>query len=174
MINTKKIDIVKQLAEKFSNAKSIILADYGGFSVQEMNELRGKFRESEIEFRIIKNTLSKIALKKAKIEGLEKYLVGQTSVTFSYNKPILPARILKKFNINGKTLKIKAGYVEGEVFGFNEIMQLADLPSRGELIASLTRYIASPLVNFVRVLKNPIIGLLNQLNMIAESKKEKE
>ncbi len=174
MINIKKRNIVKQLAEKFSNAKSVILADYGGFSVQEMNELRGKFRESEIEFRIIKNTLSKIALKKAKIEGLEKYLVGQTSAAFSYAEPILPARILKKFNINGKTLKIKAGYVEGEVFGFDEIIQLADLPPREELIANLTRYIANPLINFVRVLKNPIVGLLNQLNMIAESKKVKK
>lgn len=172
MVTSKKKEITKQLFKKFSKAKSVVFADYSGFSVKEINELRAKFRESDIEFRIIKNTLAKIALDKAKIKGLEEYLVGPTSAAFSYSEPIMAAKILKSFNINGKNLTIKAGYIEGEIYGHDEMMYLASLPSREELIKSLIRYLSYPLYKFVYMLRDPLVNLMNILSNIKNKKIE--
>jgi large subunit ribosomal protein L10 len=171
LVTSEKKKITKQLFKKFSKAKSVVFADYSGFSVKEMNELRAKFRESDIEFRIIKNTLAKIALDKAKIRGLEEYLVGPTSAAFSYSEPIMAAKILKSFNINGKNLTIKAGYVEGEIYGHDEMVYLASLPSREELITSFIRYLSYPLYRFVHVLRDPLVNLINILGNIKKSEK---
>jgi len=163
LVTSKKKEITRQLFERFSKAKSVVFADYSGFSVKEMNELRAKFRESDIEFRIIKNTLAKIALDKAKIRGLEEYLVGPTSAAFSYSESIMAAKILKSFNINGKNLTIKAGYVEGEIYGHDEMVYLTSLPSREELIASFIRYLSYPLYRFVHVLRDPLVNILSNI-----------
>lgn len=170
MVTTKKSNIVKELSKKFSEVKGVVFADHSGFSVQEMAELRNRFRESGIEFKVIKNTLSKIALKKVDIEGLDEYLIGPTSAAFSYSEPILAAKILKSFNIDGKALTIKAGYIEGEIFGQDEMIFLAELPSRTELITNLIMNLSNPINKFVRVLKSPLVNFINQVRVIKESK----
>lgn len=139
---------VQEIKEKINKAQAIILADYRGLTVEEDTELRRKFREAGVEYRVLKNTLTSIAAKEAGIEGLDQYLSGPTSFAFGYEDPTAPARILNDFAKDHKKLELKGGFVQGKIFDLNMVKELATIPPREVLIAKLLGSIKSPLSNF--------------------------
>jgi large subunit ribosomal protein L10 len=139
---------VQEIKEKISKAQAVILADYRGLTVEEDTELRRKFREAGVEYRVLKNTLTSIAAKEAGVEGLDSYLSGPTSFAFGYNDPTAPARILNDFAKDHKKLELKGGLVQGQVFNLDKVKELATIPPKEVLIAKLLGSFKAPLSNF--------------------------
>lgn len=168
----KKKEIVKELSEKIANAKSIIFADYRGLTVEQDTQMRKAFREAGVQYKVVKNTLVKFALKENGFDGLDEFFNSPTSMALSETDPVAPAKIVSEFSKKFNTLEIKTGIVEGKVVDINEIKAIADLPSREELIAKVLGGFNAPIAGLVNVLVGNIRGLVIALNAIAEKKAE--
>lgn len=168
-----KEETVEALEEKFKRAQSVVLADFQGLSVADMNLLRSMARETGVEFRVVKNSLVLLATRRAGIEGLEAFLVGPTGVAFGYEDPVTPAKVISRFGRETrKELAFKGGYLEGRVLGAEEVKSLAALPTRTELLGQLAGTVQGPIAAFHRVLAGNLRGLVVALNRIAEQKTE--
>lgn len=136
-IIAKKQEEVSKLAEKIKNAKVVILTDYRGITVQDVTELRANFRKSNSEYAVIKNNIIRRALAECKIEGLDDVLVGPTAILMDNNDYLAPAKTLYNYIKKNDFYKIKGAILEGKVISVEEIIELAKLPSREELLSKL-------------------------------------
>ena len=107
MPNTKNINQVEQLTDKLARAKAVYFTEYHGLNVEDITELRREFSKKDIEFKVAKNTLIKLAAKNNKLDGLSPYLIGSTAIAISYDDPTGPARILKQFKTESNTAVIQ-------------------------------------------------------------------
>lgn len=148
-----KQPIVDAISEEVKDAASIVLVDYRGLTVSEDTELRKQLREAGVTYRVYKNSMMKRAFAGTEFEGLEEYLAGPSAVAISKDDATAPARILAKFAKDAKALELKAGVVEGKVYGETELQAIAAVPSRDELLAKLLGSLQSPITNLARVLK---------------------
>lgn len=171
MPTPQKEAIVQEMSEKFTNASSFFLADFTGVDVNTINELRRKFYESNVEYRVVKNTLAKLSLKNAGIEGFDEMLKGVNSYAISYDDPTLPIKIVKKFKkeLDGK-FEIKAAYFDGEIVSEN-VDALSELPSKEELLAKFMSMIQSPMTKLAATLNAPMSGMVGVLKSLEETKK---
>lgn len=167
-IREKKELTVKSIKEKFDNAKGVILTDYRGLSVKEISELRTELRKSGIEYKIYKNTLTKIAIEKNNYEGIDDYLEGPSAFAFDFESEIGAAKALSDYAKKQKKLVIKAGIIEGKVIDPNAIKEYASLPSREELLAKILGTFNAPVQQIVTVLAAPLQGFMNVLKAKAE------
>ena len=152
-IIAKKAEIVKNIADMFTNSVSNVVVDYRGLTVAEVTELRKELREAGVEMRVIKNTYLKRAVKEANIEGMDDIFAGPTAVAFSNDDVTAPARILVKFAEDHEALKVKGGMVEGKVSSLDEINSLAKLPNREGLLSMLVSVLQAPIRNFAYAVK---------------------
>ncbi len=166
MKRAEKESQVELIQKKFSQAKAVVLTDYRGLTVEEMTELRKKLREAEVEFRVVKNTLARLAARKANIEGLEPYLEGPTAIAFGEKDPVAPAKILHSFARDHKNLELKMGIVENRILDRQELAALATLPSREVLLAQLAGVVQAPLRNLGMVLSAPLRNMVYALEGI--------
>ena len=171
-VTTEKQTIVSELKEKLSSTKGAVLTNYRGLNVAQDTKLRRKLREAGVEYRVIKNTMTRIAAKEAGIEGLDKYLEGPTAIAMSAADPVAPAKILSDFIRENKlqALEIKAGLVEGKVIDVAGVKALASLPPREVLIAQLLGTLQAPITGFVRVLNGVPSNLVYALEAIRKQK----
>lgn len=139
---------IQEIKEKIEKSQAVIFADYRGLTVEEDTELRRKFREAKVEYKVLKNTLAEIAAKEAGYTGVDKFLAGPTSFAFGYEDPTAPARIINDFAKASKKLDFKGGIVQGQVFDADRVKELAAIPPKEVLIAKLLGSIKSPLSNF--------------------------
>jgi len=150
----KKKEVVKEIQEKFANAKSVVLSDYRGLNVAETTELREKFREAGVEYKVYKNNLVKLAVKGTDFEGITADLTGPNAIAFGYEDPVVPAKVIKDFAKEHENLSLKTGIIEGEYFGSEKMLKIAEIPSKDELIVRFLSSIKSPVNNFVYLLNN--------------------
>ena len=173
MPTPKKVEEVEYLSERIREAKGIYLTDFTGLTVEEMNDLRSRLRKENVLYRVVKNTLTKIALSQAGYEGqLDQYLEGPTGLAFGFDDPIVPARILRDFAKESQKLRFKASVVEGKVFDAEQTEKLADLPSRDELVARLLGQLNAPIAGLVWTLNGVITKLVYALQAIKEQKEK--
>ncbi len=139
MANAKIIEqkkaVVKEIKDKFDNAKSVVLFDARGLNVSEVNELRRKLRESGSDYKVYKNTLTKRAVDETDYD-LANYLAGPTAISFSSDE-LAPVKIISEFAKNHEALELKAGIVEGKVANIEELKEYAKIPSREGLLTML-------------------------------------
>ena len=135
-LNLKKEEVSK-LAEKMKNAKLILLTDYRGINVEEVTNLRTDLRNAKAEYSVIKNNITRRALKEIGIEGLDEQLEGPTAVIMTDEDYLEPTKAIYNFTKDHDFYKIKAGVVEGKVMSAEEIVTLAKLPSREQLLSML-------------------------------------
>ena len=133
----KKQAQVDELAKVLKDAKVVLLTDYRGINVEDVTELRAELRKTNAEYTVIKNNITKRALAEAGIEGLEDKLVGPTAVIMSNEDYLEPSKVIYNFTKDHDFYKIKGGVIEGKVMTAEEIITLAKLPSRQELLAKL-------------------------------------
>ncbi len=152
-ILSQKQEQVAQLAEKMKSAASGILVDYRGLTVSEDTELRNKLREAGVEYKVVKNTLTRFAANQIGFEGLDEILNGPTSMALSFEDPVAPAKILSDFAKTNTNLEIKSGFLDGKVLSLDEIKTLAATPSRDTLIAKIMGSLNSPVSSLVRALQ---------------------
>lgn len=142
--------VVSEIVEKLNNSSSAVVVDYKGLTVAEVTELRKVMREAGVDYKVYKNTLVRRAAQEVGIEQFnDELLVGTNAIAFGYDDPVAPARILKKFIETHPKMQLKMGVVEGEFYDEAKIMELANIPSREELIAKLLGSLKAPVSNFV-------------------------
>lgn len=166
----KKEQIVEEIKQKFENSSSAILIDYRGLTVEEVTDLRKQFRESGVDYKVYKNTLTELAVKSLGMDELVPFLKGPTAIAFGVEDPVAPAKIINDGIKKLKKMELKVGVVEGRVIDVEEIKALADLPSREELIAKMLGSMNAPVTNLVGVLSGTIRSLLYGLNAVIEKK----
>ena len=135
-LNQKKEEVSK-LAEKMKEAKLILLTDYRGINVEDVTSLRTELRNINAEYKVIKNNITKRALAECGITGLDEVLEGPTAVIMTNEDYLEPTKAIYKFSKDNDFYKIKGGVVEGKVLTAEEIITLAKLPSRQELLSML-------------------------------------
>jgi large subunit ribosomal protein L10 len=149
---SEKIEAVKKLF-KASNAG--VLTDFRGLKVSQITELRRRFVQQKISYRVLKNTLVKIAVKGTPLEDLSKMLEGPTGIAFSLNDPVTPARIVREFAKDNEALKIKGGFIDDEVLSQQQIVEVSKLPGLQELRAQFLSALNAPM--------QQLLGVLNEL-----------
>jgi large subunit ribosomal protein L10 len=160
-----KAEQVELLTEKLKKAKVVVLTDYRGLTVSQLQELRGKLRTGDVEYRVVKNTLTRRAAEAAGVPALQSELEGPVAIAFGYDDLSTPAKLLNDFvRTTRLKLDIKGGLVEGRVFSPEQVKQLADLPSREALIAQLLGTLQSPVGQLVGIMQTPLQQLLGVLN----------
>lgn len=132
-----KEELVKGLAEKLKSAKVIILTDYRGISVDAVTKLRNDLRNANAEYRVIKNNIIKRALDMNGESGLDELLTGPTAILMGEEDYLEPSKVMYKFSKENDFYKIKGGIIDGKVVTAEEIITLAKLPSKQELVAKL-------------------------------------
>lgn len=167
-----KKQIVELLADKIKGSKAFVLADYRGLTVDEDTQMRQKLRDEGLEYKVYKNTITKIAADKNGIEGLDAFLNGPTAIAFSETDPVLPAKVLSEFAKKHKNFEMKAGVVEGALLDKEAIKSIANLPSKDELLAKALGSLNAPITGFVNVLNGNIRGLAVALNAIKDQKEQ--
>ena len=136
ILNQKKEEVAK-LAEKIKEAKVVLLTDYRGINVSDVTGLRAKLRNAEVEYKVIKNNITRRALEECKIEGLQDVLVGPTAVIIGNNDYLEACKAVYEYAKDNDFYKIKGGIIDGKVVSTEEIITLAKLPSKETLIGML-------------------------------------
>lgn len=142
-----KVVLVDEITQKLRDSKSTIVTDYRGLNVGEVTELRKRLRDAGIEYRVLKNTMTRRATAEVGMSDLDSYLTGPTAIAFSFDDVVAPAKILNDFAKEHKALEIKAGIVEGRVISQDEVLELATLPSRDGLLSMLLSVLQAPMRN---------------------------
>jgi len=165
-----KKEIVEELSGRIKAAKSMILADYRGLTVEQDTELRSALRKAGVDYKVVKNSLTRFAAKENGLDGLSSYLNSPTAMAISTTDPVAPARVLSEYARKYDKLQLKVGVIEGRIIDINGIKSLAELPSREVLIARVLCGFNTPLSGFVNVLNANLKGLVVALNAISEQK----
>ena len=148
-----KKPIVDEISELLKDAKSAVLVDYRGLTVEQDTNLRKQLREAGVTYKVYKNTMINFAVKGTEFEELSKHLEGPTAIAVSDTDATAPARVLYNFSKGAEALELKAGVVEGTYYDSEGIKVIATIPSRDELISKFLGSIQSPITNFARVIK---------------------
>lgn len=168
----KKKQIVSELAESLKTAHTGVIVDYKGITVEDDTKLRGQLRESGSQYKVVKNTLLRLALKEAGIAGLDDVLQGTTALAVNKEDYVAPAKVLAGFAEKNEKFRIKAGFIDGKSAGPDEIKRLASLPPKEVLVAQALSGLNAPITGLVTVLNGTIRGLVVALGAIAEKQQE--
>ena len=175
-VNSEKQATVAALKEQLSEAKGVVFTTYSGLTVAQDMELRRALREAGVSYKVVKNTLTRIAANEIGLEGLGDYLDGTTAMATSTTDAVAPAKVICDFIKKNKlddagVLSVKAGVVDGKVISVDDVKALANLPSREVLIAKLLGSMQAPISNTVGVMQ----GIIRQAVYVFEAvRKQKE
>ncbi len=152
-----KTTAIAEIKGRFDRATSAVFVDFQGMKVADVTKLRDEFRKAGAEYRVVKNTMVKQAIKDtAWGKSLDKTLVGMTGVAWSYEDPAAAAKVVKSFRKDNDKLKIKAGLIDGQFLDAAAVeSQLATMPGKQELRAMLLATLQAPLQQFVALLNAP-------------------
>lgn len=165
-----KEGLVGEIKERFNGSEAVLLIDYRGLSVKEMQELRRSVREAGGDIKVYKNSLTEIAIRELALPNMDEHLQGPTAFVFVEADPVAPAKALSVFAKAHQALELKGGLVQNRVIDTDGLKALATLPSREELIAKLLGTIQNPLTGTVRVLAGPARAFATVLDAIAKQK----
>jgi len=168
MNREEKSATIQEIAAQIEASEAIFAVDYRGISVTQAAELRGKLRETDSSFRVVKNRLTKLAAEQVGEARLEGLLQGPTALTFVKGDTAAAAKAITTFNKEHKVLTYKGGFMDGTSLDEDAFKSIALLPSREVLIGQFAGVVASPLTGLVRGLGALIGGLALQLGQIAE------
>ncbi len=149
----RKSNEVKELAEKINGAKGIVVVDYRGITVEDVTNLRNDLRKENVEYRVAKNTLIKLAIKGTEYEGLAEYLEGPTAIAISHEDCTAPARIMSKTASDVEAFSFKGAWVEGNVYDAKGTEEIAKIPSKEVLIAKVLGGFNAPITSLAYVIK---------------------
>ncbi|HGD6642504.1 50S ribosomal protein L10 [Streptococcus agalactiae] len=152
-IIAKKAEQVELIAEKMKAAASIVVVDSRGLTVEQDTNLRRSLRESDVEFKVVKNSILTRAAEKAGLEDLKELFVGPSAVAFSNEDVIAPAKVISDFAKDAEALEIKGGSVDGKFTSVEEINALAKLPNKEGMLSMLLSVLQAPVRNVAYAVK---------------------
>ena len=175
-VSPAKAAVVEEMKEKLQSAQGAVFVGFSGLTVADVTKLRRKFREGGVEYKVIKNTLTRIAADELGYNALDAIFEGPTALAYSTEDAVAPAKILKEFIKETKTeaLTVKAGLADGQVIDVAAVDALASLPSREELLAKLVGSMQAPISGLVNVLQGNIRNMVYVLDAVRAKKAEQE
>ena len=169
MNKQEKKDAIDELHEKFSRAKSAVITGYSGINVEQITTLRTMLRKSQVEYRVVKNTLARKAAEGTSLEPLKDYFVGPVGIALSFDDVVAPAKVLFEFNKIQAKLEIKVGVLDGKLLKLADVKALASLPSLNALRGKIAGLLQAPASKIARVLVAPA----GQLARVMKAKADK-
>lgn len=161
---------VSEIKDKLTASVGVIMADYRGLSVKEMQLLRSKIRAAGGEMKIYKNTLTEIAVRELAMPNMDEFLQGPTAFVFASEDPVGPAKALIDFKKGHDALEVKGGFVQNAVVDAAAVKMIAALPSREELIAKIMGTMLNPVRGFMSMANAPAGALARTLRAVADQK----
>ena len=150
---SEKQALVAALTERIQNASSGVFVDYKGINVAQDTELRTELRKNEVEYSVVKNTLTRFALDNCGLQEMNGILNGTTSLATSTGDPIAPFRVINDYSKKLKDIfTIKAAFIEGKVLSEAEIAQISELPSKDALYSQVFGTLLAPITSLAVVL----------------------
>jgi len=165
-----KKQAVADLVEKIRSAAGGVLVDYKGITVEQDTVMRAEMRKADVEYLVVKNTLTRFAVKECGYDVLLPVLEKMTAIAVSKSDPVAPAKIIKSYADKIETFNIKAGFVDGEAIDVAGVEQLATLPAKEVLIAKVLGSLNAPISGLVNVLNGNLRGLACVLQAIYDQK----
>jgi large subunit ribosomal protein L10 len=170
MPTAQKEAMVAEIKEKLTGSSGMILADYRGLTVKEMQALRAKLHDAGAELKVYKNTMTELALRELSMPEMDEMLAGPTAFAFAEGDPVAPAKVLMDFAREHKALEVKGGFIERHVVDAASIAALASLPSRDQLVARLMGAMLGPVRGFMYVATAPVGALARAFRAVADQK----
>lgn len=155
MNRTGKEQIIKEMQDVITTYTSFYFVDYKGLKVKEISALREKIKESKGAIRVVKNTLLKKATEDTTLKSVEQFFQGPTAIAWSGNDPIPLAKTLTSFAKDNPNLKIKGGFVEGNLLSENDVLALSKLPGINEIRSQIIGMLQAPMSKLIGILKAP-------------------
>lgn len=171
MDRAQKQAVVAELDKVFAESGSVVVCHYAGLTVAEMSNLRLQMKEAGGQVRVAKNTLAKIALEGKDCEGLKETLVGQTVLAYAED-PVASAKVIEAYAKKNEKLVIIGGAMGAEVLDAEGVKQLAKMPSREEVLASIVGALLAPASNLAGAITAPATNIAGILKTMSEDKEE--
>jgi large subunit ribosomal protein L10 len=171
MKREEKEQIVAEVAGTVRKANGMFFTDFQGLTVEQATELRREFFKVGVEYRVVKNTLIQKALEQVTgFDAVTPKLVGPTGVAFAFEDAVIPARVIQKFADKHNKLSLKVCVLDGQVYEGSRLKELAQLPSRKDLMASILGSVQSPLAGVPSVVNAVLRDLANVVEQIEKKK----
>ena len=173
MPNQNNIKSVKELEEKIKGSSALYFTKYTGMNVAQATELRREFRSNSVDYKVSKNTLTKIAATNVGYDAnkIEEILVGQIGIAYADSDPSAPAKVIKDFiKDNEDCLDVVGMVFEGEFFEASKYQEFADLPSKEELLTKFVVCLNSPMTKISSALNSSMSKMVTVLNSLKEQK----
>jgi large subunit ribosomal protein L10 len=171
MNRSEKEQIVAEFEEAAGRAKGLFFTDFTGLTVEQATELRRDFRKSGISYTVVKNTLIRKALEKmGGFDQMFDALVGPTGVALSEQDPVEPAKIIHKFAVKHSKLSLKACVLEKQIYDGSKLEELAKLPTRKEVVASILGCVQTPIAGVPTVLHAVLRDLVSVVDELSKKK----
>jgi len=165
-----KGQVITELRQRFSEAKAVILTDYKGMTVAELSEVRKLLRRGDVDYRVVKNTLARIASQETPISVAKDAFKGPVAIAMGYKDPVAAAKKVIEFSKKNEKLKLSAGVIEGRLYNAIEVRAIADLPSREVLLSMLAGVFQAPLSKMVAALSATVSSLAYALGALKTRK----
>ena len=172
MARAEKETAVQELTEIMEKARGVFITDYQGLNVEKLSELRKKCRESSVRYKVVKNTLARLAAKKAGVGDMAQCLEGPSAIAYSFDDPSAPARVVTEFAKKHEKPSIKASLFEGVFYGPDRVEEIANLPPKEVLIARLMGGLNAPIQNLVGALSDILRKLVLVVDAVKTSKEK--
>ncbi len=170
MNRTEKQTQIDSIRELFERSTLTVVAEYKGLSVSQLTEFRKGLRESDGQFRVVRNSLARRAIQGSDAESLDGFFTGPVGVVFAYGDPAQTAKVVKGFAKEAEAFSISAGLIEGEVLDVSGVNAIADLPGREELLGRMCGSMMSPISGLACVLSATLGSLVYALDAVAQQK----
>jgi large subunit ribosomal protein L10 len=166
--NQHKVELVQGLKDTLAGASTVILTNPTGLSVKNMSVLRSRLKEADAQFKVVKNTLFKLAADGTPVADLVADLEGPTAAAVTQGDPVAAAKALAGFIKEFKLLSFKGGFVEGRVISAAQVQELSTIPPRQQLLAMVVGGLQSPIAGLVGTLQSTLASLVMTLQAVAD------
>ncbi len=171
MKRSEKEQIVAEVAELVGQAQGLFFTDFTGLTVEQATELRREFYKSGVKYRVVKNTLIQKALEQVTgYDNVYDRLVGPTAVAFAADDPVAPAKIIQKFREKHNKLSLKVCVLEKQVYDGSKLPDLAKMPSRKDMMASIVGSIQAPVAGVPSVIQSILRDLVSVIGELEKKK----
>ena len=167
-----KAEAIAEFTEGIGSATNAFVLDFKGITVPQVTELRKQIRETGSQYVVIKNTLALIAVKDTPLTKLTQHFTGMTAVAYNATDAVALAKVLTKFAKDVPTVQFKAALLGGQPVAASEIQNIANLPSREELVSKLLFLLQSPIRGLATVLAANIRNLAVVIDQVRKQKEE--